>query len=137
MASKATPDEVINAGFAHESYDPYVTSRSEFKVFIQAILDDNVARVKDAVGASAYDDATKLTEIKLLERVLASAELLRRRSNIIKAQALPDGPTGREERLSAVEYEAEAGRIIERLRGHVGFAGSTESSSHFPQDAIT
>lgn len=139
MPSKATPDDLLDLGFIAEMFKPRVASDGEFPAYIQKVLDNNVQAVKDAVGSSVYDDATKLADITLIETYLAAAELWMRRRNIVLANRSVGGDASAllnmTEAVTADEYREKAQAIINRLRGYNDMAVSAETSSHFPQDA--
>jgi len=136
VATKASPEDVRDLGFHWEQFGPRVEEDTGFTTYIQLILDGNVSGVKDRIGASTYDDASRADDVKLIEKYLAAAELCRRRAVIVQSSAVPDGPNGDAERRLAKEYDASVQGVIDRLKevGGGGVATSVETSSHFPQD---
>lgn len=137
MAAKATPDDLLDLGFISEMFKPRISSDGEFPAYIQKVLDNNVQAVKDAVGATVYDDAAKLTDIVLIETYLAAAELWDRRRNIVLANRSVGGGDATAllnmtEAVTADDYREKAQAIITRLKGYNDIAVSAETSTHFP-----
>lgn len=135
---KASSKEVIDLGFSYEMFAPLVSEEGGLSEIVTEILDENVAEVKEAIGASAYDNADNLRDVKRIEKYLAAAELWDRKANLVLKNRVVGGDSGSllnmTERLLADDYRERARKIIDRLQGRQGFAMSAESSSHFPQD---
>lgn len=142
MVTKAKPEDVMKLGFTFEMFRPTVAEEGEFTPFIQSVLDDNVAEVKALIGASVYDDAAKVSDVKRLEVYLAAAELWERKGNMVLRDRVVSGDNSVNitESIKAEEYREKARAIVQRVQssgGSSGFASSVEESSHFPQDSTT
>ena len=131
MATTAKPIDVKTLGLTWDLFRTLVDTESDYEVFIQDILDANKEDVLFEIGASVYDDPTKAVDVVNIEKYLANAELLRRRSIIIKGQAIPDGPNGSAELDSAKDYEAKVLRLIGRLTSGDALSASVQKSNHF------
>lgn len=136
--AKASPQEVIDLGFSYEMFAPIVSDDGGLSEIAAEILDENVSEVKEAVGASAYESADNLKDVKRIEKYLAAAELWDRKANLVLKNRTVGGSgttlLNMTERILADDYRDRARKIIERLQGRQGFAVTAESSSHFPQD---
>lgn len=138
MATKAKTQDVKYLGFAWEMFSPADVEEEGFDDFIQGALDENVDRIKDVIGSSAYDNAARLSDIKKIEKYLAAAELWRRRANIVQGNAMLDGPTGSSELKKAEACEKTAQAVMDRLNdnsGTPGLAVGNVVTSHFSQDS--
>lgn len=135
---KASPQEVIDLGFSHEMFAPVVSDDGGLNEIAAEILDENAAEVKEAIGASAYESADNLKDVKRIEKYLAAAELWDRKANLVLKNRTVGGSAtnllNMTERLVADDYRDRARKIIDRLQGRQGFAITAESSGHFPQD---
>ncbi len=131
MATKAKVDDVKALGFTHEMFKKVCKEESAFGEFIQAVLDENVAEVKEAIGATDYDLAANEDRIKKIEKYLAAAELWDRRSNIVTgnvtSSADADGTT---EAKRAARYREFAWKEIGDLTGNIDMVMSTVVTEH-------
>jgi hypothetical protein len=136
MATKAEPEDVRNLGF-NQSMFSALEEVVDFDAFIQEILDENVDEIKEAIGSSVYDDATKLADVIRIEKYLAAADLWNRRANIVLTNRAISGSEGASSSLSESKleekYRERAEKIMNRLAGYDNdspFSMSVEESEH-------
>lgn len=125
--AKAIASDVINLGFSNEMFDS-IPGFSDLDSFIEFILSENIDEVKAEIGANVYDDATKLEDVKRIEKYKAAEELWYRRAGIVLSMAVPDGPDGRAEEKQAKRFGHKAKMIIDRLNGYKSVSFSSETS---------
>lgn len=131
MATKATPTEVKNLGFTDSMFSS-IPGMTNFDTYIQGILDENVDEITAKIGASVYDDPANIKGVKKIEKYLAAAELWNIRAGIVAGMAVPDGPTGKEEKSTAEMYREKAQMVIDRLIGYgQDMAFGYVETSHF------
>jgi len=86
--SKASVQDVISLGFNHVSFSLLIGDNEiNFEPFVKAILDENVSTIKDIIGDTAYESASYLDDVKIIEKYMAAKELLMRRGNIVLGNA--------------------------------------------------
>lgn len=138
MATKTTPQEIIDLGFVCEQFG---VASASFTAWLQAVLDEQEALLSDRVTAATVATASLLTHVKRAEKCMAGAELMQRRINRISGNVDADSAIIIAQLKKArQDYLDEAERIIPRLlAGSVSdgadFAFGQNTSSHFDSDA--
>ncbi len=140
MATKATPQDIMDLGFAAEQFG---VATADFSAYLQAVLDEQEALLSDRVTAAAVATATLLTHVKRAEKCMAGAEMMQRRINRLSGNV--DADTAlliSQLKKARADYQDEAERIIPRLiSGSVSdgadFAFGQSTSSHFDADQVT
>lgn len=114
------------------------TYKIPFTDFIQPVINTESAKLKNRVGATAYDNADVADDVKRAELCLVAAELVQRRINFVLRQVLPGitvNTKPEQDQIKAYLDEVDIILIPKILAGSPvessGFACGSLITSHF------